>query len=221
MTNVRWTFMNPNKSVMDNFDLLVANSLPCFQVKHITHTSHKKSLVPSSPYFVIHPIAGDNINSRKNWPLSYWVDLIKLINEHYPNHLIKVIGSSSDRSFLNGLFDLNIVVEDNVGKIEIEDLPDLLKNAVLYIGLDSGPMHLATFLDIPCLVLWGPTSSCDYGYKSNTNVKYNIFCSPCISPYISKSNMQESSVHCVDYKCINNIDPHSVMRKLIGMLEAE
>jgi heptosyltransferase-3 len=41
----------------------------------------------------------------------------------------------------------------------LEDLRDALAGAALFIGNDSGPMHLAAALGTPCLGLFGPTST--------------------------------------------------------------
>lgn len=43
------------------------------------------------------------------------------------------------------------------GKLSLTKLAALIDHAVLFIGVDSAPMHMAAALDTPCLALFGPT----------------------------------------------------------------
>jgi ADP-heptose:LPS heptosyltransferase len=58
----------------------------------------------------------------------------------------------------------------------------LLKKCCLFIGNDSGPLHLAAALNVPTIGLFGPTAPRQfYPYKSikHTFIYKNLPCSPC------------------------------------------
>jgi ADP-heptose:LPS heptosyltransferase len=42
-------------------------------------------------------------------------------------------------------------------KTSLLELAALLKAAMLFVGSDTGPMHLAAAMDVPCVALFGPT----------------------------------------------------------------
>ncbi|WP_045223220.1 glycosyltransferase family 9 protein [Desulfonatronum thioautotrophicum] len=48
------------------------------------------------------------------------------------------------------------------GQTSLAELPDLLSQACLVVGNDSGPLHLAAAMGIPTLALFGPTSPTRY-----------------------------------------------------------
>lgn len=47
-------------------------------------------------------------------------------------------------------------VRDLVGRTSLPELIALLRQARLFIGCDTGPMHLAAALDVPLVALFGP-----------------------------------------------------------------
>jgi ADP-heptose:LPS heptosyltransferase len=49
-------------------------------------------------------------------------------------------------------------IEDLTGKTSLMDLCHLLKRASLFVGVDSGVMHLASAFDIPVVGIFGPTN---------------------------------------------------------------
>ncbi len=67
------------------------------------------------------------------------------------------------------------------GELELEELAALLKVAKIFITNDSGPLHLASALNVPTLAIFGPTDALKYGPLSfwNRVVRKNLSCSPC------------------------------------------
>ena len=56
------------------------------------------------------------------------------------------------------------------GRVELDELPDLIKKADLVVSNDSAPLHIASALRKPLLALFGPTSSTMYGpYPLNSS----------------------------------------------------
>ena len=53
-------------------------------------------------------------------------------------------------------------------KLEIDDLKRLIGNSSLLIGNDTGPTHMSWALNIPSIVLFGPTPV-ERMFQTNTN----------------------------------------------------
>lgn len=51
----------------------------------------------------------------------------------------------------------------SAGKLQLSDSVALLEMSRLYVGVDSGPMHIAAFLGIPIVALFGPTDPVKVG----------------------------------------------------------
>lgn len=72
-------------------------------------------------------------------------------------------------------------VVDLAGKINLRELTAVIKKAKLFVGIDSGVMHMASALDIPTIGIFGPT---DPFYVAPQNrrsmvVRQDLACSPC------------------------------------------
>ena len=68
------------------------------------------------------------------------------------------------------------------GKTNLVVLCQLLKRASLFVGVDSGIMHLASSLDIPVVGIFGPTDPSQVGPQNKKSVvvqKKEMECVPC------------------------------------------
>jgi len=68
------------------------------------------------------------------------------------------------------------------GKTNLADLCQLLKRASLFVGVDSGIMHLASSLDIPVVGIFGPTDPSQVGPQNKRSVvvqQKEMECVPC------------------------------------------
>ncbi len=54
-------------------------------------------------------------------------------------------------------------VIDLVGQTSLFDLAAVLERAVLFLGVDSAPMHMAAALDVPVIALFGPSGERSWG----------------------------------------------------------
>ena len=84
------------------------------------------------------------------------------------------------------------------GKTNLMQMASILKRCALFIGHDTGPMHIAVALKIPVVVLWGAAPLEDAHPWTNPSmykiIKKNVDCSPCLE------------IECKNgYKCIQDI----------------
>lgn len=117
---------------------------------------------------VIHPFASKKC---KEW--TYFYEICK----KFINNGIKVtvIG--------DGVINLPPEVEDKTGFVPFEVLKENIAGCDLFLTTDSGPMHIGTALNVPTVVIFGPTTKELGFYPQFTNVSVienqNISCRPC------------------------------------------
>lgn len=118
------------------------------------HPSFKKS----KPIMVLHP-GSKNIDKLKNpshwWAPGNWNDLGKYFSKDYN---IFITGAKSEKFIyqLINIYNTNNNFIDATGAGDIRHLINIIANADVVVSMDSGPVHIASALDIPVVSLMGP-----------------------------------------------------------------
>mgnify|MGYP000854157144 CR=1 FL=1 len=101
-------------------------------------------------------------------------------------------------------------VVDLAGKISLRELAAVLKKAKLFVGIDSGVMHMASALDVPTVAIFGPTDPRYSGPQNNRSlvVRKDLPCSPC---YLRED--------CSHRRCLEELDAASVVESCRRVLE--
>jgi heptosyltransferase-2 len=159
-------------------------------------------------YVVISP--GTSIRRRmKAWEEEKFVDVIISLKERYDLNPVLVGGVDSkevnDR--IVGILKQNDVhkkvdrIENLAGKMGLKDLCYLMRDADLFVGVDSGIMHLASSFDIPVVGIFGPTDPFYVGPQNRRSrvVREKMECSPCYSK------------GCEERPCMKNLDVQRVL----------
>ena len=124
-------------------------------------------------------IACSSHSSLKRYPYNSLVSVIKELRKDYP---LVILGEESDASYYGDIFKMNGVVS-LVGETNVSDLFYLIDNyARLVLCVDSGILHISSYLNKPTVAIFGPTSYKVYGPRSDNSVvllKDDIACSPC------------------------------------------
>ncbi len=147
------------------------------------------------PLVCVHPAAADEIS---RWPVEHFAELIDLLVERDGVH-IALVGLSGDEEIAarvqRRLRDHGRV-SNIAGMLEFSDLVDLLMRSTLFVGNNSGPLHLAAALGVPTVGIypanlkpdeWGPVgpravivwrhvhcSLCQFSRPEECN--RNVFC---------------------------------------------
>ncbi|MFT5283991.1 MAG: lipopolysaccharide heptosyltransferase II [Planctomycetota bacterium] len=95
-----------------------------------------------------------------------------------------LIGGPDDRALFQS--DLKQIegarsVRDLVGSTSLPELWALERRAALFVGLDTGPMHLAVAVGLPCVILFGAADHRRTGPYGDRNriIRLDLACSPC------------------------------------------
>ena len=139
-------------------------------------------------FSIISPGASKRRQAKAWEPENY----AKLILELYHRYgLVSVLVGSKDNEKLNRYIIKKITetsgkkmtdLVDLTGKIGLRKLGAVLKQARLFVGIDSGVMHMASSLDIPVIGLFGPTDPAFVGPQNNKSVvvkNQTLDCIPC------------------------------------------
>lgn len=153
----------------------------------------------NSPFITLHAGAAPAWNSKK-WPLEYFLSLAtKLTEEKY--RIIFVGGNDDPKippqtpsTFVN-----------MTGKLNLQQLADVIARSTLFIGGDSGPLHLAATMKVSLLALFGPTNPSFHAPKEITShvLWKDLSCSPCY----------EKNCPIGTQECLSHLHPQEVFNK--------
>jgi len=102
----------------------------------------------------------------------------------------------------DGIIDLS-------GRLSLKELVAVLEQAELFVGIDSGVMHLASALDLPVVGLFGPTDPFYVGPQNRRSrvVREELDCMPC---FVKPS--------CREYDCLRRLGVDRVWDACAGLL---
>lgn len=154
------------------------------------------SIVPSDKnlFIVINPNAGPELAPHlKRWPAESFVELVDRLNEKYTSISIALIGSDSEKTYVQAIADKvrdKHSVVNIAGRTSLAELVGLLSLTDLFITVDSGPMHLASLTRTPTIGLFGAETPVLYGPLNEHAV---ALCKPLYSvPMFTVYNGKES-----------------------------
>jgi len=128
------------------------------------HDAEAARLIPAGmPVLALGPTANW---ARKIWPPDRFVELARRLTSAtglFPGAKVAVFGSPSERAaalpVIEGLAGGAI---DVVGRVDLLTVYACLRRCSLYVGNDSGLMHMAAAAGIPTLGLFGPSKDSLY-----------------------------------------------------------
>lgn len=106
-------------------------------------------------YIVIHPYGS---SERRSYPSRYTQNLVDYLVNRYPDYKIIISGGPMDRGAAEFLIKKvrlpnNILFIGDITKNDFSKMVQVISNACLYIGVDTGITHLAAHLRVPSIVL--------------------------------------------------------------------
>jgi ADP-heptose:LPS heptosyltransferase len=107
----------------------------------------------SSQYFAIN-MGGKA--KEKDWGLPKWRGLLKVLSDRYPQSGLLIIGAAEDSERAQDLAAIwKGPVVDACGRLNPRESAAAMRQAVAFIGHDSGPLHLAAAAGVSCVGLFG------------------------------------------------------------------
>ena len=142
---------------------------------HAKESARIQQRLRGRPYVVIHPAT---VMATKRWAASRFAEVGRYLTKR--GLTIVVTAGPGEESFaIQVAKDINPTVI--LLGLSIPELAELIRGARLYIGNDSGPMHLAAAVGTPTIAVWGSSDSRRWRpWKVSHRVVQNPFeCNPC------------------------------------------
>lgn len=116
-------------------------------------------------YVVLHP---GPLTAYKCWPLAHWQVLVTYLVQRGLQVVLSASPARQDLQLNQDILfllsdDIRAQVIDTAGKLSIPQAGTLLRNAVLYIGVDTSITHLAAACNTPTITLFGATPPTNFG----------------------------------------------------------
>jgi len=159
-------------------------------------------------YIIISPGASER-RQAKTWGGKKFAKLIISLKETY-NLAAVLVGSKEDQSHnltitklvMQGHPTTDASVIDLTGHTDLRSLCSIIKDASLFVGIDSGIMHLASSIDIPVVALFGPTDPFYVGPQNDRSVVVSMIEMECVPCYLQS---------CSHMNCMRNLDVKRVI----------
>jgi heptosyltransferase-1 len=133
--------------------------------------SDSKIKVDKGRYIVF--IIGSTWASR-NYPIEKFVEVADLLQKN----CIVLWGNNEERKKAEWMSEQSAFIS-TIPKLDLNEVKAVISNSSLLIGNDSGPSHMAWGLNIPSIILFGPTpvnrvfqSTINQVLKSNSEVNH-------------------------------------------------
>jgi ADP-heptose:LPS heptosyltransferase len=164
---------------------------------------------PSLPEkFVIISPGASKRRIMKTWQKEKFAKLILLLNEKYDLSPV-LVGGSDNQAYNNEIIRILKKMDrekdfgalDLTGKTGLAILCSVIKRASLFVGIDSGVMHMASSLDIPVVGLFGPTDPFYVGPQNEKSIVVKEESMECVPCYLKK---------CRHWDCMKKLDVDKV-----------
>ena len=150
--------------------------------------------------------------SLKSWPTKNWVELgNKLVERGYE---VIFIGGSMEQGMIEPYYDeLDSRIVSFIGKHSIKESFQVVREADLVVGVDTGLIHTAAIQGTATLTLFGPTDPTivkPFGPYSEI-IHHTVECSPCLG--------YDQSYTCTNNKCMQGISVAAVLDSILHIFE--
>ncbi len=167
----------------------------------------KNNITPQDKIAVVAAGARSHI---KRWGSELFGELVSLLSVSFGMKVI-LVGDREDSTF-NGDIAAQTLPRpiDLSGKTNLAQLACLLRRSKILITNDSAVLHLASYVNIPVVAIFGPTDELKYGPWSQDAyvVKKEVFCRPCLKAQCPFGHLN----------CMNLIKVEDVLRQVKNAL---
>lgn len=173
------------KHFIESLDKLYEGIEPRRFTWPVIKNAHPSTIQNNQKVIFIHISAG---NELRRWPKERFAEVCKLLLSLNKEVTIHLIGSAADYESAEAVrnhHNLTTYLEriiNNCGNVAINELAPLFAGGTLYIGFDSGPLHIAASAGIPIVAMMGPQSPQIFRPWGSQKIKIiykDFFCSPC------------------------------------------
>ena len=169
-----------------------------------------------APIVVMHAGSGGYSKARR-WSPGRFAEVAVQLKSRYNAHIV-LVGQSGDDS-LDAARQMNFEPLNLVGKTTLPQLADVIGRADLFIGADSGVMHVAAATGTPVVSIFGPSNQEAWGpwtIGGHASVQRSgVSCSPC--SYVGHTIGAREG--CVARTCMKLVTSRQIIMAAVAFLE--
>jgi heptosyltransferase-1 len=166
----------------------------------------KENGLKGKKIITIHISAG---NEFRNWGADNIVKLSELLGQ-LPGIQIVLIGTNEDQKAEEEILKKSKAsLISLVGKLNLREVRELISCSALFVGPDSGPMHIAASTATPIVALFGPTLPAHFSpWRAKASlIEKDFDCRPC---------KQRRCIY-KDFRCLRSITPEEVYQACLNL----
>jgi lipopolysaccharide heptosyltransferase II len=160
---------------------------------------HTDESASPPPIVVIHPGSPGHL---KCWPAERYAQLANQLLKEYSVRVV-LVGDKGEMQVAQSIMSaIDGRATDLSGRTTLGQLAAVLQRAALFVGNDSGPMHLAAACGTMVIGLFGPTSPQRFGPYGDRcmALRMETDCSPCM-----RDTCRRSGYRCIDRISVNDV----------------
>ncbi len=147
---------------------------------------------------VVHPFGKW---APRAWPWDRWMEICTHLYHHLDLEIC-LVGGPEDLNILRRHESAPVPLQIFAGDLSLGELAALCHRSQIFLGIDSGPAHLAAAAGARCVVLYGPQEAALFGVRSSkaVAVQGRAFCTPCwqtVCPFDQARCLESISVEAV------------------------
>jgi ADP-heptose:LPS heptosyltransferase len=128
----------------------------------LSDSEHRAALRALEPLTNLRPLLVASVGAKvdvKDWGDANWAALLTRLGNQLPGWGLAMLGAADERERTEALIANWPGKRANLcGQISVRESAALLTRARLYLGHDSGPMHLAAAMGTPCVAVFSSRS---------------------------------------------------------------
>jgi lipopolysaccharide heptosyltransferase II len=176
---------------------------------------NKNNLNLPKKYAIISPGASQR-RQAKAWEQDKFAELIISLKENFGLAAV-FVGSKENQAYNQTIIKLlmessrnnDVLAIDLTGNTGLRSLCSIIKGASLFVGIDSGIMHLASSIDIPVVGLFGPTDPFYVKPQNDRSIVVRMEEMECVPCYLQP---------CKHRDCMRKLDVKRVMNACTKVL---
>ena len=193
------------------FPITLQNRIDAKQKQNLSAGVQSFLLSCKEKKIIIAPFAK---HAEKMYPLEKMKQVIMLLVQE--NFSIILLGAAGEERFLLDEWAAQMQhVFSAAGKFSLEEEMQIISASDLLISMDSANMHIAAFLGVPVISVWGATHPyagfMGYGLDKSSAVQIDLSCRPC-SVFGNKPCWRG------DHACMQGIEENMIVNKAKKML---
>jgi ADP-heptose:LPS heptosyltransferase len=135
---------------------------------------------PAGRTVIVHTGSGSRVHL---WPVDKWVSLLESLHEFRDISFVFVGGEGEESIYSEISRRVSFPLHSVIRKYDLLELVMLMRLSHLFVGIDSGPRHLAHLVDLPSVSLLGPGPKSFEPLNRNATVIDETECKRCVTFY--------------------------------------